>query len=113
MSSRGADPVSPSAVTVRLNGNLTARVRADGAGRTLVLSGIRSERTLRLLGRAVSSWHAFGRYDRVVLDVSDFPDASPDPHTVLGDDIRMAAATGRCLDVVAPGRSGRSGKQHR
>src|SRR3954452_1531477 len=103
MSSRASTTVSPSAVTVRLNGNLTAQVRADGAGRTLVLSGIRSERTLRLLGRAVASWHAFGRYDRVVLDVSDFPNASPDPHAVLADDIRKAAATGRCLDVVPPG----------
>jgi hypothetical protein len=92
--------MSPSAVTVRLNGKLTAQVRVDGAVRTLVLSGIRSERTLRLLGRAVGSWHAFGRYDRVVLDLSSFSDASPDSYALLAEDIRKAAATGRCLDVV-------------
>jgi hypothetical protein len=113
VSKGGPAPVSPSAVTVRLNGRLAAQVRVDGAGRTLVLSGIRSERTLRLLGRAVASWHAFGRYDRVVLDLSDFSDTSPDPNALLADDIRKAAATGRCLDVVPPWRSGRSGTQHR
>ena len=100
MSSRGLAPVSPSAVTVRLNGNLTAQVRADGAGRTLVLRGIRSERTLRLVGRAVASWHAFGRYDRVVLDLSAVSDASPELHAVLADDVRKAAETGRRLDFV-------------
>jgi hypothetical protein len=103
MSSRGPAPVSPPAVTVRLNGNLTAQVHADGAGRTLVVSGIRSARTLRRLARAVASWHAFGRYDRVVLDVSDLSDASPDLSAVLADDVRKAAATGRCLDFLPPG----------
>src|SRR4051794_6943018 len=104
MSSRGPAPVSPPAVTVRLNGNLTAQVHADGAGRTLVVSGIRSARTLRRLARAVASWHAFGRYDRVVLDVSDLSDASPDLSAVLADDVRKAAATGRCLDFLPRAR---------
>src|SRR3954452_23977052 len=103
MGSRGTVPVSPSALTVRLTGKLAAQVRADGAGRPLVLSRIRSERTLRLLGRAVGSWHAFGRYDHVVLDLSNFSDASTDLNAVVAEDIRKAAATGRCLDIVLPG----------
>ena len=113
MSTYGYGAEFPSAVTVRLHGNLTAQVRADSAGRTLVLSGIRSERTLRLLGRAVGSWHAFGRYDRVLLDLSAFSHGSPDPTALLAEDIRRAAATGRCLDVVPPGCSGRSGGRPR
>jgi hypothetical protein len=90
-------------VTVRLNGNLTAQVLSDGAGRTLVVYGIRSARTLRRLSRAVGSWHAFGRYDRVLLDVRAFSDASPDLHAVLADDVRKAAETGRRLDFVPLG----------
>ncbi len=88
MSTYGPSAESPSAVTVRLNGNLTAQVRTDGPGRTLVLSGIRSERTLRLLGRAVASWHAFGRYDRVVLDLSAFSAAATNPNALLAEDSR-------------------------
>jgi hypothetical protein len=103
MCTYGPGPGSPSAVTVRLNGNLTAQVMSDGAGRTLVVFGIRSARTLRRLSRAVGSWHAFGRYDRVLLDVSAFSDASPDLHAVLADDVRKAAAAGRCLGFVTPG----------
>jgi hypothetical protein len=57
-------------VTVRLNGSLTAQVLSDGAGWTLVVHDIRSARTLRHLSRAIGSWHAFGRYDRVLLDLS-------------------------------------------
>ena len=87
-------------VTVRLKGNLTGQVRADGAGRTLVLSGIRSERTLRRLSRAIASWHAFSRYDRVVLDLTAFSSPSPDLPAVLADDVRKAAAAGRYLSFV-------------
>src|SRR3954452_11460682 len=93
-------PGSPPAVTVRLNGNLTAQVLSDGAGRTLVVYGIRSARTLRHLSHAVASWHACGRYDRVLLDLSAFSDGAPDLHAVLADDVRQAAAAGRCLDFV-------------
>src|SRR4051812_47486273 len=96
-------PGSPPAVSVRLNGTLTAQVLSDGAGRTLVVYGIRSARTLRRLSRALGSWHAFGRYDRVLLDVSAFSDASPDLHAVLADDARKAAAAGRSLGFVPPG----------
>jgi hypothetical protein len=103
MCTDGPGPGSPWAVTVRLNGNLTAQVMSDGAGRTLVVHGIRSARTLRRLSRAVGSWHAFGRYDRVLLDLSAFSDASPDLHAVLADDVRKAAAAGRCLGFVTPG----------
>jgi hypothetical protein len=103
MSRQGPTPGTPSAVTVRLHGNLTAHVRADGAGRTLVLSGIRSERTLRRLSRAIASWHAFGRYDRVVVDLSAFSAASPDLPAVLDGDVRKAAAAGRSLAFVPPG----------
>ena len=49
MSSHGLTPRPPPAVTVRLNGNLTAQVVSDGAGRTLVVYGVRSAQTLRRL----------------------------------------------------------------
>jgi hypothetical protein len=100
MNGYGLPPGSPPAVTVRLNGNLTAQVLSDGAGRTLVVYGIRSARTLRHLSHAVGSWHAFGRYDRVLLDLSAFSDGAPDLHAVLADDVRQAAAAGRCLGFV-------------
>jgi hypothetical protein len=103
MTSDGLIPRSPPPVTVRLNGNLTAQVVSDDAGRTLVVHGIRSARTLRRVSRAVGSWHAFGRYDRVLLDLSVFSDASPALTAVLADDVRKAAATGRCLDFVPRG----------
>jgi hypothetical protein len=103
MNSHELTPRPPPAVTVRLNGNLTAQVVSDGAGRTLVVHGIRSAQTLRRLSRAVGSWHAFDRYDRVLLDLSAFSDASPDLTAVLADDVRKAAATGRRLDFVPPG----------
>jgi hypothetical protein len=103
MNSYGPSPRSPLAVTVRLNGNLTAHILSDGAGRTLVVHDIRSARTLRHLSRAIGSWHAFGRYDRVLLDLSAFSDASPDLHAVLTDDVRKAAAAGRRLDFVPLG----------
>ena len=103
MNSHGPGPGSPPAVTVRLNGNLTAQVLSDGVGGTLVVHGIRSARTLRRLSRAIGSWHAFGRYDRVLLDLSAFSDASPDLHAVLADDVRKAAAAGRCLGFVPLG----------
>ena len=74
---------------------------------------IRSARTLRHLSPAIGSWHAFGRYDRVLLDLSAFSDASPDLHAVLADDVRKAAAAGRRLDFVPPGCAGRSGARHR
>jgi hypothetical protein len=93
-------PTSPTAVTVRLTGNLTADVLADNAGRTLVVHGIRSARTLRRLSRAIGSWHAFGRYDRLVLDLRAFADASPGLAVVLADDIRKTAATGRSLEFI-------------
>jgi hypothetical protein len=90
-------------VTVRLHGNLTAQVLSDAAGRTLVVYGIRSARTLRRLSRAIASWHAFGRYDRVVLDLSAVSASSPDLSAFLADDVRKAAAAGRRLELVPPG----------
>jgi hypothetical protein len=102
MSSHELAPGSLPAVTVPLNGKLTAQVMSGGAGRTLVVFGIRSARTLRRLSRAIASWHAFGRYDRVVLDLRDFSDASSDLRTLLAEDVRKAAAAGRCLDFVPP-----------
>ena len=103
MSTYGPGPGSPPAVTVRLNANLTAQVVSDGGGRTLVVYGIRSARTLRRLSRAVGRMHAFGRYDRVLVDLSAFSDGSPDLHTLLADDVRKAAAAGRGLGFVPPG----------
>jgi hypothetical protein len=81
MTSHGLTPRPPPAVTVRLDGNLTAQVVSDDAGRTLVVHGIRSART----------------------PLSVFSDASPALTAVLADDVRKAAATGRCLDFVPPG----------
>jgi hypothetical protein len=83
-----------------LNGNLTAHVTADASGRILVLSGIRSARTLRTLCRAISSWHAFGSYDRVLLDLGTFRDGSPELAAILADDVRRAARSGRSLNFV-------------
>ena len=94
MNSHGPSPRSPPAVTVRLNGGLPAQVLSGGAGRTLEVHDIRSARTLRHLSRAIGSWHAFGWYDRVLLDLSAFSCASPDLHAVLADDVRKAAAAG-------------------
>jgi hypothetical protein len=87
-------------VHVRLNGNLTARITADHSGRTLVLQGIRSARTLRTLSRAVASFGAFGRYDRVLLDLTHFRDGSPELAAALAADARRSAASGRILGFV-------------
>src|SRR4051794_30280610 len=90
----------PPGVHVRLNGNLTARITADHSGRTLVVQGIRSARTLRTLSRAVASVRAFGRYDRVLLDLTHFRDGSPELAAALAADARRSAASGRSLDFV-------------
>jgi hypothetical protein len=87
----------PPAIRVRLNGNLTAQVTADRRGRTLVVHGIRSARTLRTLSRAVASFGAFGRYDRVLLDLTHFRDESPEMAAALTADARRSAASGRSL----------------
>src|SRR4051794_1637958 len=87
----------PPGLHVRLHGNLTARVTADHSGRTLVLQGIRSARTLRTLSRAVASFGAFGRYDRVLLDPTHFRDGSPEMAAALTADARRSAASGRSL----------------
>lgn len=67
---------------------------------TLVLQGIRSARTLRTLSRAVASFGAFGRYDRVLLDLTHFRDGSPELAAALAADGRRSAASGRTLDFV-------------
>src|SRR3954465_5376736 len=90
----------PPAVRVRLNGNLTAQVTADHRGRTLAVHGIRSARTLRSLSRGVSSFGAFGRYDRVLLDLTHFRDGSPELTAALAADARRSAASGRSLDFI-------------
>src|SRR3954453_18600832 len=90
----------PPGVHVRLNGNLTARITADHSGRTLVLQGIRSARTLRTLSRAVASFGASGRYDRVLLDVTLLRDESPELAAALAADARRFAASGRSLGFV-------------
>jgi hypothetical protein len=87
-------------VHVRLHGNLTARITADHSGRTLVLEGIRSARTLRTVSRAVASFGAFGRYDRVLLDLTHFRDGSPDLTAALAADARRSAASGRSLGFL-------------
>src|SRR4051794_17514045 len=109
MNSHGLPPGSPPAVTVRLNGNLTGQVLSDGAGRTLVVYGIRSARTLRHLGHAVGSWHAFGRYDRVLLDLSAFSDGAPDLHAVSRRRRPAGRRGGPVPGLRPPRRSGRSG----
>src|SRR3954452_8095960 len=90
----------PPGVHVRLNGNLTARITADHSGRTLVLHGIRSARTLRTLRRAVASWGVFGRYDRVLLDLTHFRDGSPELAPALAAGARRSAASARSLGCV-------------
>src|SRR3954451_24414572 len=90
----------PPGVHVRLNGNLTARITADHSGRTLVLQGIRSARSLYTLSQAVASFGAFGRYDRVFLDLTHFRDGSPELAAALAVDARQSAASGRSLGFV-------------
>jgi hypothetical protein len=105
----------PPAIRVRLNGNLTAQVTADRRGSSLVVHGIRSARTLRTLSRAVASFGAFGRYDRVLLDLTHFRDGSPDMALALTADARRSAASGRSLDfapvanLAGPHRDRRAG----
>src|SRR3954453_22527244 len=91
----------PPGLHVRLHGNPTARVTADHSGRTLVLQGIRSARTLRILSRAVASFGAFGRYDRVLLDLTHFRDGSPELTSALAAAPRRSAASGRSLDFLS------------
>src|SRR3954453_4550524 len=90
----------PPGLHVRLHGNPTARVTADHSGRTLVLQGIRSARTLRTLSRAVASFGAFGRYDRVLLDLAHFRDGTPELAAALAADAQHSAESGRSLDFV-------------
>jgi hypothetical protein len=87
-------------VRVRLNGNVTAEITADQAGRTVVVRGIRSARTLRTLSRAVGFFGAFGRYDHVLLDLTHFRDGSPELAAALAADARRTGASGRNLDFV-------------
>jgi hypothetical protein len=91
---------SPPGVRVRLNGNLSAQITADDAGKTLVVQGIRSARTLRTLSRAIASFGAFGRYDRVLLDLTHFRDGSPELAAALAADARRSATSGRSLGFV-------------
>jgi hypothetical protein len=83
-----------------LNGNLSAQITADDAGKTLVVQGIRSARTLRTLSRAIASFGAFGRYDRVLLDLTHFRDGSPELAAALAADARRSATSGRSLGFV-------------
>jgi hypothetical protein len=89
-------------VTVRLNGSLTAQVLSDGAGWTLVLRTTSARHGPCATSAAPSApWHAFGRYDRVLLDLSAFSCASPDLHAVLTGDVRKAAAAPRLRPLGA------------
>src|SRR3954453_5971928 len=90
----------PPGLHVRLHGNPTARVTADHSGRTLVLQGIRSARTLRTFSRAVASFGAFGRYDRVLLDLTHFRAESPEPTAARAAAAGRSAASGRSLGFV-------------
>src|SRR4051794_38929015 len=90
----------PPAVRVRLNGNLTAQATADRRGRTLVVHGIRSTRTVPGLSRGAASFGAFGRYDRVLPGPTHFRDGSPELAAALAADARRSAASGRSLGCV-------------
>ncbi len=92
----------PRALRAALGGNLVARVTWEGQRRTLVVQGLHSERTVRALSRGVASWELFGRYDRVILDLTRMRHPSSDLTTVLSADARGAHARGRRLSFVPP-----------
>ena len=97
-------------VRARLGRSLVARVTWEGARRTLVVHGIHSERTVRALSRAVASWDAFGRNDRVLLDLTRVRHPSSELGATLVADARRARAAGRRLGFLpspdAPGKPG-------
>jgi hypothetical protein len=62
--------------------------------RYVLIEGIRSERTLTSVTRAVGLWGAFGRYGHVLIDLGAFRDWSPRVAELLAVTVRAAAATG-------------------
>ena len=102
---------SPSVLRTRLRGGLVAQITWEAPGPILVVQGMRSERTIRALSRAVSSWRTFDRYDRVSLDIRRLRIRSPELAEELADDARRASRVGRRLDFIPPldERADRSG----
>jgi hypothetical protein len=87
----GRPPVRAALSAIRRG--LDAQVVHDGGVSYVLIRGIRSERTLTRVTRAVALWRAFGRYRHVLIDLSDFRDWSPQVLEVLSDTVRAAAAT--------------------
>ena len=66
------------------------------------MHGIRAQRTVRALSKAVAWWQAFGRYDRVLLAMTRMGRASSELAAVLAADARRAQAAGRRLGFLPP-----------
>jgi hypothetical protein len=92
----------PRANRAHRGGSLVARVTWEGSRRTLVVHRIHSERTVRALSRAVASWDAFGRYDRILLDLTRLRHPSAELAATLASDARRVRGAGRRLGFVPP-----------
>jgi hypothetical protein len=79
---------------------MIAHVVPDGDRPYLLIRGICSQRTLGTFVRAVTSWYAFGRYDRVLVDLAGFDEWSPQMMDRLSAAVRTAAEAGRWLGFV-------------
>jgi hypothetical protein len=62
-----------------------------------LIEGIRSDRALGILLRAVRSWYAFGHYDHVIIDLTSFDDWSSSIVDQLASAVTMAGDAGHWL----------------
>jgi hypothetical protein len=69
----------------------------DGDPPYALVEGIRSDRALSVLIRAVMHWYAFGRYNHVIVDLTGFDDWSPLATDSLVTAVGAAADAGHWL----------------
>jgi hypothetical protein len=93
-------PTAGRAVWIRLGGRITAQVAVAGNRRSMILRGVRSERTLRRLSRAVASGPVFRRYHGVLIDLTQFRHWSPQLAQRLATDVGITALGGRWLGYL-------------
>jgi len=62
-----------------------------------LIQGVRTGRTLSILARAVTPWFACGWYEHVIIDLSSFPDWSPETVGLLARAVTAAADAGYWL----------------
>lgn len=80
---------------------LVAQVVHDSGVRYVLIQGIRSERTLTRVARAVAVWGAFGRYEHVLIDLGAFRHWSPRVAKLLTVAVPAAAATGLWMGFIS------------